>query len=314
MITRFSQFVGNERTVDAVQTMLAEGRLPQTLVIEGPKGSGRKTLARLLTAGLMCNNQTPPCGECTSCGLVFGGSHEDVVYLTLLKDKANIGVDQIRELRMQAHIRPGQGNRKVFVVCDKMNDAAQNAFLKILEEPPAGVYFMILCGHRSELIDTVLSRAVVFPLGTVSYEQAKPLLAARGIIPSVSESWNGLLGDLLTDDTLDSPLQQAVCQCCAALANRAPQDFLRGVALVAEQRVLYPGLLDGIYTLLRDALVCQSGKPVADPNASLLARRFTKERLLALSEMIHQQRNNLPYNPNGWLFFTALCARLFPKG
>ncbi len=313
MITRFSDFIGNERTVQSVQAMLSEQRVPQTLVIEGPEGSGRKTFARLLAAGLMCGEAHPPCGACERCRSVLQQSYEDVAVITPQDGKAAIGVEAIRQVRLQAYIRPGQGNRKVFVVAGKMNDAAQNAFLKILEEPPAGVYFLLLCGHRSELIETVLSRAVVLTLGSVTYEQALPYLNGIGMTDVAAfEQSGGLLGRLQQEEQ-NTELARVLAGCCRAVATDARQDFLQAIAPIMDDRTLYPRLLTGLYELTRDALVCQTGRSVTDENARLLARRLTKENLLALGTLLSDQQKKLPYNPNGWLFFTALCAAIFPR-
>lgn len=314
MLTSFSQFIGNENTVSAACRMLADGRVPQTLIIEGPEGSGRKTFARLLAAGLMCGNHLAPCGECDVCRNVVGGNHQDVIWVTPDDGKAAVGVDQIRDVRVQAYVRPGQANCKVFVVSGKMNDAAQNAFLKILEEPPAGVYFFLLCQHRSELIETVLSRAVTLTLGAVSYEQALPFLQENGVTDKEDfDRCEGLLGRLLVSGEQDERLARAVAGCCQSVAQNAKTDFLRSVAPIVEDRTLYPRLLGGLYELVRNALVSQSGVAVSDQNALLLARRLTPSRLCELGELLVTQQKRLPYNPNGWLFFTALCAAIFPR-
>ena len=104
-----------------------------------------------------------------------------------------IQVDQIRGIRADAYTRPVESSAKVFIVEDPMNDAAQNAFLKVLEEPPAGVHFVLICRHRNDFMDTVLSRATVFTLGSVSYEEAVPLLKEQGVEISAdafAEGWS----------------------------------------------------------------------------------------------------------------------------
>ena len=317
MITRLQQFVGTHRTLSAVGDMIQEHRLPQTLVVEGPAGSGKKTLARLIAAGLLCGEDAP-CGECDPCTLVQKDRHPDVSLVRPLKDKAFISVDQIRDVRSDAFILPGQGNCKVFLIDGAMNDAAQNAFLKVLEEPPRGVYFIILCVHRSQLIDTVLSRAVVFTLGAGTYEEALPLLLENGISDDQNtktcfEQEGCLIGPLLSEEKEDLAVAQIADALAFAVAEGSREKFLRGVAPAIENRNLYSGVLTGLYENIHGALACQiTGEIPKDP-MGLLSRRLTRPQLLHLADLIQTEQQKLPYNPNGWLFFTALCAEIFPR-
>lgn len=316
MIGSLKEFAGNQRTREGLERLLVQKRLPQTLVLEGPQGSGRSTLARLIAAGLLCGGT--PCGDCENCRLVQRDLHPEVTLVTPAAGKAAVSVDQVREIRMQAFVRPGQGDCKVFVVKGKMNDAAQNAFLKILEEPPAGVYFILLCEHRSELVDTVLSRASVFSLQGVTYQQALPVLTAAGLPDSSATQTalaeaGGLIGRVLSASEQDDRVATVVSHCAAAMAKGSRADFLRGVTPIVEDRTQYPRVLSGLYRVLRDALVCQQAGAAQEDAAGLLARRLTKEELLQLAELLHSQQQKLPYNPNGWLFFTALCAAIFPR-
>lgn len=321
-MTQLTQFAGNRRTVGALQTMLEQHRVPQTMIFEGPVGSGRRTLARLLAAGLLCEQSRPPCGSCDACRKVLGGIHPDVTAVEPLSGKAAIGVDQIRQVRNEAFVLPGEGRCKVFILRGALNDAAQNAFLKILEEPPAGVYYILLCVHRNELMDTVLSRAVTFSLGSVSFEEAVPVLEAAGLPldentrARFAES-GGILGNLLSQDHRLSAAGDIAAAAARAIAQDSREAFLRAVAPAVEDRNLYSPVLDGILRLLRDGLTVQLGRPPEDSPytecTQLLARRLTRSRMLAVGQLITKEQTKLLFNPNGWLFFTALCAGLFPR-
>ncbi len=318
MITKLQQFVGNERTLSSVADMLRENRVPQTLVIEGPAGSGKKTLAGLIAAGLLCESEAKPCGECEICALVQKQIHPDVTYVQVPKKKAAISVEQIRAVRSDAYILPGQGKNKVFIIDGVMNDAAQNAFLKVLEEPPKGVYFLILCTHRSQLIDTVISRGVILTLGAVSYEQALPLLVAGGLTDSYDlqmrfEQEGGLIGGMLSQSAGDFAVGEIADACAFAIANGKREDFLRAVAPAVDDRTMHFAVLSVLLEHIHDALASGlKGESAKDP-AGLLARRLTPERLLALADFIGKEQQKINFNPNGWLFFTALCAGIFPR-
>ena len=317
MITQFSQFVGNLRTVEGVTAALQSGRLPQTIIIEGPVGSGRKTLARLIAAGVFCERDLP-CGCCDSCRKVFVTGHADFTVITPEKNKAQIGVDQIRAVRADAFIRPVEAKGKVFVIDGVMNDAAQNAFLKVLEEPPSGVHFILVCEHRNLLMDTVLSRGVVFSLGEVSYKEALPLLEQRGCLVTPEEflQQGNLIGGVVEKEDLLAVSFQIAKEMAMALGKECRSDLLRAVAKAVDHRPYHGPVLDALSALLHDAmLLCVNASSVGTPEECvvLLSRRFTKERLLQLSQILANARKKTVYNLNGNLFFTALCGQLLPR-
>ena len=297
--------------------MLTQKRIPQALVIEGPTGSGKKTLARLLAAGVLCG-QGLPCGGCTVCSLIAKDAHPDVTWVRLEKDKSALSVGEIREVRAQAYMPPQQSDRKVFVIADEMNVQAQNALLKVLEEPPAHAVFILLCEHHSKLIATVQSRVTVLSLGGVPYEEALPLLEKQGFIDSSAtryryETGGRLIGSML--QSVDEPTVewQAAERCALALARGKREEFLQAVAPIMGDRGHYPDTLTALYTLIRDGLVCQVQQGEGEDIPTQLSRRLSREQLLHAAQVIAQYQENLPYNPNGGLFFTALCARLFPR-
>ncbi len=312
-----SLFVGNGRTLQRVEDMLMQKRVPQALVIEGPAGSGKKTLARLIAAGLLCGEPSP-CGTCNVCSLIAKDAHPDVTWVRSEKDKSSLSVGEIRDVRAEAYMPPQQSDRKVFVIADEMNVQAQNALLKVLEEPPAHVVFLILCEHHSNLIATVQSRVTVFTLGSVSYDEALPVLLGHGFSDSPAtrhryETGGQVIGSMLQAGEEPTEEWRAAEGCALALARGKREEFLQAVAPIMGERALYPGTLTALYTLIRDGLVCLVGQSGGEEIPALLSRRLSREQLLQAAQVIAEYQENLPYNPNGGLFFTALCARLFPR-
>ncbi len=161
---RLSEFAGNAHIKAVLSGMLSTGRLPHAIVLEGEPGLGKHTLAGMITAGALCTGETHPCGSCTNCRLAFAGTHPDVTVVE--PDKGSIKVDAIRDLRQDAYVKPNQAPRRVFLLdgADKMNEAAQNALLKVLEEPPAYALFLLLAESAAALLPTIRSRSIVFSL------------------------------------------------------------------------------------------------------------------------------------------------------
>ncbi len=318
MITEFSQFIGNTRTLEGVKAMLEARRVPQTMILEGPVGSGKKTLARLIAAGLLCGEQLP-CGGCDSCRKVFFTGHPDISLVLPEKDKAQIRVEQIRTVRSDAFVRPVEGNGKVFIIGGSMNDAAQNAFLKVLEEPPAGVYFILICEHRNDLMDTVLSRGVVFSLGAVSFEEATPLLKQEGVSVTAEEfaQKGGVIGGVLQKEEMLSVAGEIALAMATALGQGSRSAFLKASAKAAEDRLYHAPVLDALYGILHGALLesALGGEQSSHRGEciSLLNRRLSKARLLAMAEIVTAGQKKIIYNVNGNLFFTALCSELLPR-
>ncbi len=159
-----NSFLGNNEIKNIIKNAVISGRFPHAFIIEGESGSGRKTLAKIIAAAAICKEQNSPCGNCRACSLIMRDSHSDV--LTYTPDGATFKVDTVRDIRDNAYIVPIEANRKVNIItdCDKMADAAQNALLKILEEPPQFMVFILICKNASYLLPTVRSRCITLTL------------------------------------------------------------------------------------------------------------------------------------------------------
>ena len=181
-----SAFAGNH-AVKAQLSQQEEGRgLSHAYILSGPAGSGKHTLARLLCGAMLCAAPAEgrPCGRCGPCKKVFAGIHPDVSVISGPGEGKPIAVDQVRQLRSDAYIRPNEGARKIYLLenADRMNASAQNAMLKLLEEGPAYAVFLLLAENGGGLLRTVRSRCEELALAPVSPGEAEAWLR---------ESWAG---------------------------------------------------------------------------------------------------------------------------
>ena len=177
----FPALAGNGRLKQQL-SQREEGRgLSHAYLIAGPKGSGRHTLARELSAAMVCTAPAGqrPCHRCPPCKKVLAGVHPDVNMISG-GDKP-IAVDQVRSLRSDAYVRPNEGQRKVYVLegADQMNASAQNAMLKLLEEGPDYAAFLLLAENGSGVLETVRSRCEELELSPVPLADCRRYLAAR---------------------------------------------------------------------------------------------------------------------------------------
>ena len=166
--------VGNDKLCTTVQNFIKEKRIPHAILLEGDLGTGKHTLAKYLSKAIICGGENTPCDKCNHCHLVSIDSHPDITVISPLDNKKNIHIDQIRELREQAIIRPHQASKRVFIIdcADTMNAHSQNALLKVLEEPPKTVMFILIAESKAALLDTIISRCVTLTLYAPEYSLA----------------------------------------------------------------------------------------------------------------------------------------------
>ncbi len=162
----FPRVLGNGQTKERLGAGISGGTLPHAFLIIGPFGSGKSTLAREISAALNCERRSDsgvplPCGECNCCKRIYDGNFPDVKILSKLKDKATLGVDLIKDFREDMFLSSTESDYKIYIIDDGecMTAEAQNALLKVLEEPPSGVVIMILATEGDKILTTIKSRA-----------------------------------------------------------------------------------------------------------------------------------------------------------
>jgi len=173
---------GHDAAATHLAALLADAP-PHALLIVGPRGAGAGTLARDAVATLMCGAPVDggPCGACRSCRLIASGSHTDLVVISPTGAADEIGIDPIRALAAGLALFSVEGGRRIALIerADKMNEAAQNALLKTLEEPPSRTHVILAAAEDSRLMPTIRSRCAVIRLGLPDAKQASELLGER---------------------------------------------------------------------------------------------------------------------------------------
>jgi DNA polymerase-3 subunit gamma/tau len=165
----FEDVIGQKPIVQTLQNAIQMGRIGHAYLFSGPRGVGKTTTARILAKGLNCA-QGPtitPCNECPSCEEISLGKSIDVFEIDAA---SNTGVDNIRELRESAKYAAARSRYKIFIIDEvhMLSTSAFNALLKILEEPPSHVVFIMATTERHKLPATILSRCQQFIFRTIS--------------------------------------------------------------------------------------------------------------------------------------------------
>jgi len=212
----FSDFYGNSETVGHLRDMLARNRFPQAVILAGPTGSGKYTLALMLAKAMNCLAPVTPsglpdfCGECSNCvriaqaedlearfteaveareGLretdkketrLFVQTHPDVLVIPPDPPQMMIKVDQVRRVIETIYYRPGEARERVYIFTDSafMKEAA-NSLLKVLEEPPEFATIFLLTENAGELLPTIRSRSMVVTLNALPAEEVEQYLATN---------------------------------------------------------------------------------------------------------------------------------------
>ena len=210
----FSEFHGNEEVVHRLREMLARDRFPHGVILSGPTGSGKYTLATMLARAMNCQVRLVTdglpdfCGRCSNCVRIaeaedldarcaeaveardslketekketrlFVQTHPDVLIIPPDPPQMMIKVDQVRRVIEHIYFRPSEGRESVFVFTDSafMKEAA-NSLLKVLEEPPEFATIFLLAENSGELLPTIRSRCMVLQLRCLSTEESEQYLA-----------------------------------------------------------------------------------------------------------------------------------------
>ena len=175
--------VGCDHAKEYFISALNGGYLSHAYIIEGAAGSGRHTLVKELLKAMACESDNAPCGECGSCVRLDNGVCVDVYFIKTAEGKSELTVDLIRGIYDSVGLMPSDIPFKAYVIEDgeKMNRSAQNAFLKLFEEPPENVYFFILTTDASVLLPTVRSRALIIRTQRLDRDQMREVLDRKGV-------------------------------------------------------------------------------------------------------------------------------------
>jgi DNA polymerase-3 subunit gamma/tau len=217
---RFSEVIGQEHVTRTLKNAIAQRRIAHGYIFSGHRGIGKTTVARILAMALNCRSSeqpvAEPCGVCESCTEIRAGNSVDVIEIDAA---TNRGIDEIRELRDAARYRPARDRFKIWILDEahQITDAAFNALLKTLEEPPGHVIFMLATTQPEDIPQTIRSRCQHFSFHAVRFDdilgQLRELAGRENIqaegdaLALLAEAGDGSMRDAL------SILDQAIA-CC----------------------------------------------------------------------------------------------------
>ncbi len=318
---KFVNFISNEKVKEQLAYLVESKRLPHAIIIEGEEGTGKRTLAKEIALNLFCRGEDKPCLECPQCSKVLKNIHPDYIEYTAENRKDAFHIKKIREIRDDAYISPNEADYKIYVLgnAQSMTVEAQNALLKVLEEPPSYVIFILTITNKAAMLETVLSRSVVISLegadckkgaeyiteknGDVSYDEAYKAL----------EMWHGNIGKAL--ETLSDGRLVKI--------NALAEELAKGVIAENEYELIKitSGFSNDIQLLIsalgvlkeifRDAMFIENKALSSNGDtASLLSKRLSRERLIKLIEVCDDTVKLINSRVNTNIIITKICADL----
>src|SRR5579864_758162 len=268
---RFSDVIGQEHVTRTLQNAITQQRIAHGYIFSGHRGIGKTTIARILAMALNCRSRDKPspepCGVCESCVEVRAGSSVDVIEIDAA---TNRGIDEIRELRDAARYRPARDRYKIYILDEahQITDAAFNALLKTLEEPPPHIVFMMATTAPEDIPQTIRSRCQHFSFHAVRFEEMVGQL--RGIAQkeriSVEDDALALLaeaGDGSMRDAL-SIMDQAIASSEKGVSKGVVLRLIGAVPGEVLERVMSAVHADSGQDVLRllDGLMAEGQSPI----------------------------------------------------
>ena len=266
---------------DNLSSAVRSGRFPHACVFEDEDPERLRQTADAVACALVCTSEDKPCLKCPGCLKARAGCHPDIRVFSGGETPNSFKVETVREIRSDAYVVANEAPRKVYILenAHNMSAQAQNALLKILEEPPEAVCFMLLTPDRNAFLPTVLSRCVIFSQSGGRHADEEAAQAAKAF------------ADALTEPN----------EC----------SLMSATAVFEKDKVLLRAVLPELEGIFRAAVVVKSGAEYAGEytaQANRLSSSFTTAALMNLMACAGDIGRSLDRNENYNLLITRLCA------
>jgi DNA polymerase-3 subunit gamma/tau len=291
---RFADVAGQDHVTRTLMNALSQNRIAHGYIFSGHRGIGKTTIARIVAQALNCQHAvgseerpTPePCGTCDSCIEIRQGNATDVIEIDAA---TNRGIDEIRELREAARYAPSRDRYKIYILDEahQITEAAFNALLKTLEEPPAHVIFMMATTQPEDIPQTIRSRCQHFSFHAVKFDD---ILAQLKMIAGQEqvEAEDGALA--LLAEAGDGSMRDALSIMDQAIAS-APVEEGRSVLSAAQIRELMGSVPNAVFERLLEAVASGQSAELME-QLNLLVNAGHSPSSLA-RQMVRYLRNTL---------------------
>lgn len=316
----FEQILGQESALAILRTALRSGRMAHAYLFLGPEGVGKRLTALTLAKAMNCKS-SPEAGDscegCPSCAKINSSNHADVILLE--PEGEVIKIHQVRELQRQLRYRPLEGGRRVCIIdpADKMNDAASNALLKTLEEPPDETHLILITSNPHQILPTILSRCqwVKFkplPIGQIGKILEKGHFLEREKAQFYASLAGGSAGAALAlSNRLDFQRRLDWLQAFSDLPRKTMEEIFETCERIAKEEEEVQDLLELWKLWIRDLMVFKvqgDGLINHDLRGKIAeeSRMYSFEQLDSLFSLVSDVQKSMALNANRQLALETL--------
>ncbi|WP_069988070.1 ATP-binding protein [Massilioclostridium coli] len=312
-------FYGNTKALQVLQQSIQTGHLSHAYLFYGPAGVGKQTLAKQFAQAIFCQGENIPCGHCIPCQKMLKNIHPDFQELGGQNTKNSFHVKEVRAIRSDAYIRPNDGEAKVYLLngVDNMSKEAANSLLKVLEEPPDNVVFLLTCPSRSAVLPTLVSRCVpieIFPVTQPECIQALQELSPDTTLEEItraSQLCDGIIGkglELLSDPE-EIKASQTAFQILESLSKGNELAVVVALSPLENSRPFTKKVLLFLSNLLRLALQAKI-KKISILGLDDFIQKQSIQSILKMADTVETCIGMLEQNANLKLCVTWLSANL----
>ncbi len=309
----FNHIIGHEQIKSCIVNSIRENKLSHAHIFAGEKGIGKSLLAKELAVQ------------------VLGGNHDkkyvDIVEYSVPLNKKSIGVDNVREIIEEVNKKPYEGDKKVIIInnASEMTEAAQNAFLKTIEEPPKGVFIILLCENLGNILDTIKSRCQVHKLQGLSRLEMKSFINKKLNIYneekvkaaiSFSDGIPGRAESFINDEQL-KVIRDHCLIILKGINEESKDDFLKNDLFFVKFKDQWQEVLTCLISYIRDIMVYKDTNSRdliinADKINEIksLSENFSFNKLNGIVNIINESREKIERNVNAALIFDSLLIKM----
>jgi DNA polymerase-3 subunit delta' len=337
----FSMLYGNSQARARLGRAVSEDTLAHALLLVGQAGSGKKTLAGELAMALNCEHRHSegfplPCHTCNTCKRIADKNYPDIRYLRRARDKATIGVGEVRLLREDMYLSPTESGCKIYVIeeAERLTPQAQNALLTVLEEPPRRVFIILLADSRDKILTTIKSRVQTVSMQRFAPEDMKKYLLSHSsearscsltsedALDGIIMSSDGRLGEALSalskkNARSFADRRSTIESIIAALKSSLPYSRLRSaIHELPTDRSEFSEAVESLISALRDITLLKLDRSVpliffsSRERALEYGRDMNAKGLIAISEILREALGDASKNVSIPTILTDITVKI----